>query len=72
MNKKEAFKNWSTMNGWNDETSGQFRIAHKVHDTDMKDNPDDHEWAPDNTRFGSCWTYTRCKCGFAYDVDSSG
>ncbi len=70
---KEAFKYWGTMNGWDDETSKQFRIAQKLHDEDKEQNPDDHQYAPtDRQQSSRGYNKTQCKCGFGYYVDSSG
>jgi len=73
MKKKEAFKYWGTMNGWNKETSAQFRIAQQVHIKDREENPDNHMYAPKNIEQSSRgYNDNRCKCGFGYYVDSSG
>jgi hypothetical protein len=73
MNKKEAFKYWGTMNGWNDEVFAQFRIAQEIHRKDQEENPDDHEYAPRNIQQSSRgYNKSQCKCGFGYYVDSSG
>lgn len=67
---KNEFKNWGTKNGWNDERRNAFREVEKIHELDMIECPQNHEWVHSN-RYGSCWTFTSCKCGFGYDVDSS-
>ena len=73
MKKKEAFKYWGTMNGWNKETHEQFRVAQQIHIKDRGDNPSDHEYAPRNIQQESRgYNDSRCKCGFGYYVDSSG
>ena len=73
MTKKEAFKYWGTMNGWDEETSKQFRIAEALHQDDVQANPEEHQYAPTNYQQSSRgYNESRCKCGFGYYVDSSG
>ena len=73
MNKKEAFKYWGTMNGWDDETYDQFRVAQQIHIKDREDNPADHEYAPiDRQQSSRGYNKSVCKCGFGCYVDSSG
>lgn len=68
---KEAWKNWSWLNGHSDTENHRFWQQKKKHDKESRLHPDEHKQL-EHTNTLRGYEHYRCSCGFEYQVDSSG
>lgn len=67
--RKQYFKNYGYMNGWDEKTTEEYRKSSALHDIDVKNHPQLHK--SESSQPYRCVSVWKCSCGLGYAVDSS-